>query len=81
MTRDAANPRTRRAAAQDGINNDALLIDDCNGNPAPHHCAPLPMPACVLASERRTSSTRVDAQGLATATVTTAPTPKTAAST
>ena len=21
----------------DGINNDALLIDDCNGNPAPHH--------------------------------------------
>ena len=24
-------------AAQDGINNDALLIDDCNGNPAPHH--------------------------------------------
>ena len=23
--------------AQDGINNDALLIDDCNGNPAPHH--------------------------------------------
>ena len=25
------------ACAQDGINNDALLIPDCNGNPAPHH--------------------------------------------
>jgi hypothetical protein len=24
----------------DGINNDALLIDDCNGNPMPHHCKP-----------------------------------------
>ena len=24
----------------DGINNDALLIDDCDGNPNPHHCAP-----------------------------------------
>ena len=22
----------------DGINNDALLIDDCDGNPNPHHC-------------------------------------------
>ena len=22
----------------DGINNDALLIDDCEGNPMPHHC-------------------------------------------
>jgi hypothetical protein len=22
---------------QDGINNDALLIDDCNNNPSPHH--------------------------------------------
>ena len=22
----------------DGINNDALLIDDCDGNPFPHHC-------------------------------------------
>jgi hypothetical protein len=21
----------------DGIDNDALLLDDCNGNPAPHH--------------------------------------------
>ena len=24
----------------DGINNDALLIDDCDGNPNPHHCVP-----------------------------------------
>ena len=24
----------------DGINNDALLIDDCDGNPNPHHCKP-----------------------------------------
>jgi hypothetical protein len=24
----------------DGINNDALLIDDCDGNPNPHHCEP-----------------------------------------
>ena len=22
----------------DGINNDALLIEDCDGNPNPHHC-------------------------------------------
>jgi hypothetical protein len=24
----------------DGITNDALLIDDCDGNPNPHHCTP-----------------------------------------
>ena len=34
-SRELNNPHT--LPCQDGINNDALLIDDCNGNPAPHH--------------------------------------------
>ena len=41
FSRSAATTLTDwRFCLQDGINNDALLIDDCNGNPAPHHwCA------------------------------------------
>ena len=53
--------RDRAAAGcprlQDGINNDALLIDDCNGNPAPHHwCAryaPAPSSSPIWSPYRR----------------------------
>ena len=38
-----------RYSLQDGINNDALLIDDCNGNPAPHHWCPPTTPPPPLA--------------------------------
>ena len=75
--------RDRAAAGclrlQDGINNDALLIDDCNGNPAPHHwCAPYGPAPSSLQSGPLTVAPHA---GSVTATVTTAPTPTTADST